>query len=197
MGERNEKAKPFKKSGRLTAEEAGCKKDLEFEQVVSSSERGSHWIMMAVSALVLIVVATVFLLPVRNGERPDRAKNPTEPDSWEGLLPREVITKFKNASTVEEKLAHLNYPELVRERAARFFSTGAGSREEISEISIQKSAQNSQANLRYLVRLGDGGTRTIVLSVDPAGPRIDFDFYARWCEIPWPEFFTGPVSTST
>lgn len=177
-------------------------KEPDFEKIdLSPSSRRSGPLILLLAALILLGIAAVFFLPSFLTPTPDARQDRREEleIDWEGPLPREVIARFRQKTGPGEKLKLLDHHERVEGRAREFFLHGPGKTEEIMEISrIKKPIEGPDFSkyLRLVARMKDGGSRMIMLNVDPTGPKIDFDFYSRYCEVPWADFLTGPMLES-
>jgi hypothetical protein len=194
--------KRIRKSKWRTAAEANRKKSLDFErpELAPSTKNGSGPITALVVLMLIAAIAAFCIIP---SEAPPKAEAPPRDERMmilSGLLPHQVITKFREASTFEEKLSLLESPDLVEERARQFFAGDLQRNGTIEEIAIkgrQNSSHNAHNFLHYTARLSNGSYREILLKLAPGGAKIDFDFYSRYCDVPWRDFFNGSASEST
>ncbi|YCM46708.1 hypothetical protein V2O64_11820 [Verrucomicrobiaceae bacterium 227] len=185
------------------ADKVNRDKELNFETPAPpASSRRAATLLTIVAGLVLTGLPIAFLIiPSSEPTKPngDSLTTTTQAEkmTWEGALPKEVLKKFQDASRIEEKLSCLKFPEIVQERARTFFTEGPGKTEKIIRLTRLQTGTGSHANtrpnLRFLATMEEGKPRVIILSLDPKGPKIDFDFYARYCAVPWDDLVAGHV----
>lgn len=197
-----QKPKRIRKSKWRTAAEANRKKPLDFEkpELAASSSKGSGPITALVALMLIAAIAAFFIVP---SDAPPKANAPPRDEETitvGGLLPHQVITKFREASTFEEQLMLLEDPDLVEERARQFFAGDLQKNVTIDEITLkrrQNSSRSAHKFLHYTARLSNGDYRDILLNLHSGGAKIDFDFYSRYCDVPWSDFLDGSASEST
>ena len=122
--------------------------------------------------MLIAAIAAFCIIP---SEAPPKAEAPPRDERMiilSGLLPHQVITKFREASTFEEKLPLLESPDLVEERARQFFAGDLQRNVTIEEIAIkgrQNSSHNAHNFLHYTARLSNGSYREMLLKLAPGG----------------------------
>ncbi|MEK7949864.1 hypothetical protein [Luteolibacter soli] len=125
----------------------------------------------------------------------DRAEASTPLEKWHGPVPSVIADRFMKAKSQEERLELIRNPEQVGPEMETFFKSGPGATEQVKGFNWLTSG--SSGNLvfeTYSVEIADGPARLLSVTVDPQGAKVDFECYARWSSVAWPDLIAGKVA---
>lgn len=178
--------------------------DFEKENLAPPTKFGSGPINLVATLVIIGLITTFFFLrpddaPVEKNTSSDSAPRPTQALVNQNVpMPHEIIKDFREAESFEDIFIHLAHPELVEDRAREFFTSGPGKEEKIRGLKIAPRIDNTSRlpALKYIALMEDGGKRHVELLLYEDGPKIDFDFYAGYSEVPWSELLDGTTLES-
>jgi len=161
---------------------------------------------LAIVFLSLFLGSGLYLLKGTPSERADpdpslssvnSHKSISIPDSTlYDIPPIKVAKKFALTTDVEERLKWTRNPEEIRKRLSQY---PQGAREVLAhkitpqgDISIEDAHYTS-----FLAELENGERRLLCVVGTTAGPRVDWDAYARYGTASWDDILSGKVSLAT
>lgn len=208
LAERAEQYAGETDSDRAATREHDPARSVEADVRSESAKLNRAWVF---ATMVFAAVAFVLLLlfmgknkAARVAENGDKAKEEKlssfetfdagSSSDWVGALPYDVVTAFKNATTVEERLKWVRDPEFVKDAMQEFYTDGPGRTERI--VSLKKLTQTVISGLlveRYQATMSTDQTRLLYVLIGENGAKVDFKCYARYGSASWPDLLEGKV----
>lgn len=98
------------------------------------------------------------------------------------------LRKFFDATTVEELMNVVYLPDQVRPRLLALHPDGKLPDQKIISIGDPGLPDTTRPLLRSQIQDIEHGNRYIYLHITPDGPRVDWESWTGWSEMPWKEF---------
>jgi hypothetical protein len=168
------------------------------EQTPQETARTRRLVTLALAVMLLIaggvaiyVTRQAFTPPVNDTTKVEEAEDPMRNvESARGTMKR-----FLAATTIEQMAAEVRHPEETKPRMERFF---AGKK--ITPLTIRnESAAWGEASvsdrnfISNTMELSDFDIRSVSMELFADGPpKIDWESYVNWSEMPWAEFLSHP-----
>ncbi|MFT4176067.1 MAG: hypothetical protein QM627_05370 [Luteolibacter sp.] len=103
-------------------------------------------------------------------------------------LCEEAVKRFLEAKTVEEALGVVFHPEVTGERLRQAFPEGtfvSGGKRQMGSIEMPDPLVPI---VRCRVETEDYETRSLTLHLTPEGPKVNWEAWTAWSEMPWSDF---------
>lgn len=156
-------------------------------------------VILALGALALVVIP-VFTKSDENWAKslqasPDvRLVKVSDAEVSEAI---EVALEFLNAATLEELATLIRKPEEIMPLVRDYYPNGSYQPVGSREIDSRGSTQTSGRFISFSALLSDFSSQPIAVEITEEGPRVDWESWVGYCEIPWEEFLAKRITTPT
>ena len=183
----------------------GAKLETE-EQAAKSRRFVSLAVIIALIAAVgigIYVTKQAFAKPAQTTELSDDAPL-ADPKTTENVMKnvedaKRVLQRFLAADTVEKMAAEVRHPDITQPRMERFYAaTPLKPRKTITQSQSWNEIRIGNTEfIRGGLELDDFRMHAITLEIVADGePKVDWESYVSWAELPWKDFLRTPPERS-
>lgn len=108
-----------------------------------------------------------------------------------------LARKFLEAKTIEEVLPLVRKPERAKPRMQRVYPEGRLEAPGLSQFNASGGIAVNESCVTADIRTRDFASRQISFVSTPDGFKVDWESWAGWSEMPWPELLTALPSQPT